>query len=91
MLRRKLQSNIGVYAMKSLRFCLLCLACLSLFVSAACSGDGGGPSPSAPVVASSNDDGILSLSLTDATTDEFKAIYITVNRVDVFVPDECRR
>lgn len=74
--------------MRSLRIYLLCFACMSSLVLTACSG--GGSSTSSPEVLS-NDDGTLSLSLTDATTDEYKAVYITVDKVDVFIPDECRR
>ena len=50
-----------------------------------------GGSPDSSSEGLSNDDGILSLSLTDGTTDEYKAVYITLDHVEVYIPDSCRR
>lgn len=59
---------------KTLLFCLLVA-----FSLAACGGGGGG---------SDGGQGTLSTSLTDSTTDEYQAVYVTIARVEVHHDDE---
>jgi hypothetical protein len=67
-------------AMKSKKLPLvLMLSLLSLF--AGCGGSGGGDSGGG-----SNSTGTLSLSMTDASTERFKAIYVTIDEVQVHLP-----
>lgn len=61
--------------MKGLRILCLVLASWLLFVLPSCGGGGG--------ATGSGGTGTLSLYLTDATTLEYKAVYVTIDRVDV--------
>jgi hypothetical protein len=73
--------------MKSSICRLLSVAFLSSVLLTACSG--GGSSNSSPDDLW-DDKGTLSVSLTDAATDEYQAVYITVDEVEIYIPEECR-
>ncbi|MHA2429337.1 MAG: DUF4382 domain-containing protein, partial [Candidatus Hermodarchaeia archaeon] len=62
--------------MKSLKLFAWIPALFFIFVLASCGGGSG---------SSSSGTGTLSLSLTDATTDEYKAVYVTIDEVRVHV------
>ena len=64
--------------LKKLNVFLLCL--LFAFSLAACGGSGGSDSGS---VSSDGGVGTLSTSLTDSSTDEYQAVYVTIARVEV--------
>ncbi|MGW8313605.1 MAG: DUF4382 domain-containing protein [Desulfuromonadales bacterium] len=61
---------------------LFAIVLCSLFVSslAACGGSGGGDGD---VAGSTAGQGILSTSLTDSSTDQYQAVYVTIARVEV--------
>ncbi len=61
-------------------FLTLSLAALMTLTLASCGGSGGSGS-------SSSGDGTLSLSLTDSTTQDYRAVYVTIDRVDVHRAD----
>jgi len=62
--------------MKALKLSAWIILSLSILIFAACSGDGGGGSGSAGT-------GTLALSLTDNSTEEYSAVYITIKNVEV--------
>lgn len=64
--------------LKKLNVLMLCL--LFAFSLAACGGNGGSDSGG---VSSDSGVGTLSTSLTDSSTDEYQAVYVTITRVDV--------
>lgn len=51
---------------------------IAVFFLASCGGGGGGGTSS-----SSGSTGTLSVALTDATTDNYQAVYVTIDRIDV--------
>ena len=61
--------------MKGLRLLYLVLALCALFVLPSCGGGGGGDGTAQT--------GTLSVGLTDASTDEYKAVYVTITEVQV--------
>ena len=61
-------------------FLTLPLAILMTLVLASCGGGGSGSS-------GSSGDGTLSLALTDSTTQDYRAVYVTIDRVDVHRTD----
>ncbi len=62
--------------MKALRSWIWIVSSLFIFMFVACGGSGSGGS-------SSSNTGTLSLSLSDATTDEYNAVYVTIEEVQV--------
>jgi hypothetical protein len=58
----------------------LMLSALSLFIG--CGGSGGGGS------SDSGGTGTLALSLTDATTVDYRAVYVTIDRVEIHLDDD---
>ena len=64
--------------MKVLKSSLWTICFLFIFMFAACSGGGSGSSGGG-----SDGTGTLSLSLSDATTDEYNAVYVTIEEVQV--------
>jgi hypothetical protein len=76
----------GGYAMKAPKFCAWMVASLFVFMLAACSGGGSGSSATGD---DASDGGIgtgtLSLMLTDASTEDFEAVYVTIDKVQVHV------
>jgi hypothetical protein len=68
---RERSSAMKLHLVKSLAS--LFLGCLAGFVVAACGGGG----------SSGGDQGTLKTSLTDASTDTYRAVYVTIARVDV--------
>jgi hypothetical protein len=69
-------------AWKSLILCLLCLV-FGLMMTA-CDGGGGSSSGSGTTATT----GTLSTSLTDSSTDEYQAVYVTIARIDVHHDDD---
>lgn len=69
--------------LKKFNALLICL--LFAFSLVACGGGGGSDSGS---VSSDGGVGTLSTSLTDSTTDEYQAVYVTIARVEVHDDDE---
>ena len=59
----------------------LILGLMALLVLSSCGGDGGSDSGGGTVTGGGT--GRLSTSLTDSSTDEYKAVYVTITRVDV--------
>ena len=66
--------------MKPLRLWVCIVSSFFMFMFAACGGGGGGSDSSET---GSSDTGTLSLSLSDATTDEYKAVCVTIEQVQV--------
>lgn len=66
-------------ARKLFLFLTLSLAALMTFTLASCGGGGSG--------SSSSGDGTLSIALTDSTTQAYRAVYVTIDRVDVHRTD----
>ena len=62
-------------------FLTLFLAALMTLTLASCGGSGSSSG------SSSNGDGTLSLELTDSTTQDYRAVYVTIDRVDVHRAD----
>lgn len=62
--------------MNPIRFWILIVTSLMMFMLAACGGGGGSGS-------SGSGTGSLSLSLSDATTNEYQAVYVTIKEVQV--------
>ena len=65
--------------MSTLRMWVWIVSSFFIFMFVACGGDDG---------SSSSDTGTLSLSLTDDATDEYKAVYVTIDEVKVHVGDD---
>ena len=63
--------------MKGIRLSCVALCLCALLLLPSCGGGGGSGS------VSSGDTGTLSLSLTDATTLDYQAVYVTIDRVDI--------
>ncbi len=68
-----------ITALKRINFILLVIL-LGAFLSA-CGGDSSGGG------SGSSSQGKLSISLTDSTTDQYQAVYVTITRVDVHMAD----
>jgi len=75
------KDNIGILGM--VRYLLLfCVIAVGLMAIVATGGDDG-----SGVIGGGGGSGTLSVGLTDASTDDYQAVYVTINEVQVHMPD----